>query len=263
MKRLTGSRKNGRREGRGLMLGSVLVNRRQLAASHEPRPDGQTARTIVLHYTGMASGSAAVDWLCNPVSKVSCHYLVDVDGSIVQMVAEDRRAWHAGFSGWRGRFDVNSSSIGIEIQNGGHAAGLPEFPLVQMQAVAALCLDIMARHGMGPADVVGHSDVAPGRKIDPGEAFDWLFLARHGVGQMVVPGSGGEVMEDAEVRRLLRVAGFGLEDPAGKPGDRLAVVISALQRHYRPRDVSGVMDAESSDVLRRLAGLQLDGLKTV
>jgi N-acetylmuramoyl-L-alanine amidase len=112
--------------------GSDLVTRRQISKNHEPRLNGVTPSLIVLHYTGMTNGPAAVDWLCNPASKVSCHYLVDVDGSIVQMVGEDQRAWHAGVSSWHGVVDVNSASIGIEIQNEGHSGGLPHFPSVQM-----------------------------------------------------------------------------------------------------------------------------------
>lgn len=136
---------------------------------------------LLMHYTGMNSGQAAVKWLCTPESSVSCHYLVDVDGSITQMVCESKRAWHAGKSFWQGVEDINSCSIGIEIQNEGPLADFPDFADVQIDAVIALSKDIMVRHGIMPERVLGHSDVAPGRKIDPGEKFPWARLAKNGV----------------------------------------------------------------------------------
>ncbi|HUR44072.1 MAG TPA: N-acetylmuramoyl-L-alanine amidase, partial [Aestuariivirga sp.] len=139
----------------------------------ESRKGGRKPDMIVLHYTGMESAEAACNWLCNSGSGVSCHYLVGEDGGIVQMVSEDMRAWHAGVSSWRGERDINTRSIGIEIQNPGHTAGYPDFPEDQMEAVIALCRDIGKRHDIRPRNIVAHSDVAPGRKIDPGEKFDW------------------------------------------------------------------------------------------
>jgi len=137
---------------------------------------------LLIHYTGMHSGQAAVNWLCAPESGVSCHYLVDVDGAITQMVCESKRAWHAGKSCWQGVEDINSCSVGIEIQNAGPLADFPEFPLAQIDAVIVLSKDIISRHGILAERVLGHSDVAPGRKIDPGEKFPWARLADHGVG---------------------------------------------------------------------------------
>jgi len=135
-----------------------------------------------MHYTGMETGPAAVNWLCAKQSGVSCHYLVDVDGSITQMVCESKRAWHAGKSLWQGVEDINSCSIGIEIQNEGPLAAFPDFPEIQIEAVMVLSQDIIARHLIVPQRVLGHSDVAPGRKIDPGEKFPWQKLADAGVG---------------------------------------------------------------------------------
>jgi N-acetylmuramoyl-L-alanine amidase len=232
--------------------GSFLVHRQQVSPNHEARLNSSIPTLIVLHYTGMASGQAAVDWLCNPDAKVSCHYLVDVDGCVVQMVGEDQRAWHAGVSSWRGSIDINSASIGIEIQNVGHTGGLPEFPVVQMQNVALLCLDIMARHGMAPHHVVAHSDIAPGRKVDPGEAFDWAYLAAKGVGQVVCsmqPAS--ELPEIGEVQKLLEELGYGL-DVSGEYDQRTRIVVEAVQRRYRRARVDGNADAETFDVLQRL-----------
>jgi N-acetylmuramoyl-L-alanine amidase len=232
--------------------GSALVTRQQSSPNHEPRLNGVKPSFIVLHYTGMASGPAAVDWLCNPVSKVSCHYLVDVDGSIVQMVDEDLRAWHAGVSSWYGTVDINSASIGIEIQNQGHSCGLPHFPIVQMKAVAMLSLDIMVRHGFSPDYVVAHSDIAPGRKVDPGEAFDWDYLAAHGVGQMIRPTlrSASDVAV-AEYQVVLSAIGYGL-DINGIYDNRTRIVLEAVQRRYRRNLVNGIADAETVDILRRL-----------
>jgi len=136
---------------------------------------------LLMHYTGMKCGQAAVKWLCTRESGVSCHYLVDIDGAITQMVCESKRAWHAGKSLWQGVEDINSCSIGIEIQNEGPLANFPDYPEIQIDAVIALSKDIMARHEIMPERVLGHSDVAPGRKIDPGEKFPWQRLAEHGV----------------------------------------------------------------------------------
>ena len=137
---------------------------------------------LLMHYTGMNSGPAAVDWLCNEESGVSCHYLVDVDGSITQMVCESKRAWHAGKSVWQGVKDINSCSVGIEVQNTGPLENFPDFPDIQIAAVIALARDIVARNRIAGERVLGHSDVAPGRKIDPGERFPWKLLAENGVG---------------------------------------------------------------------------------
>src|SRR5689334_960006 len=151
------------------MTGTTLEHRILSSPNVEPRADGKAVRILLLHYTDMASAEQACAWLCDPASKVSCHYLIDLDGSIIQMVDEDLRAWHAGQSAWKGERDINSVSIGIEIQNLGHDHGYPDFPAAQMAAVAALGRDISARHGIPPEHVLAHSDVAPQRKRDPGE----------------------------------------------------------------------------------------------
>src|SRR5690606_17152454 len=141
------------------------------------RPD-----TIILHYTGMQSGAAAEAWLCTAESQVSSHYLVHEDGRVVQMVRESDRAWHAGKSFWQGATDINSQSVGIEIVNPGHEFGYRSFPRRQVVAVIGLCKGIVARHGVPPQRVLAHSDIAPGRKVDPGEKFPWRKLAEAGIG---------------------------------------------------------------------------------
>lgn len=137
---------------------------------------------LVLHYTGMASCEDALARLCDPVAQVSAHYLIDEDGTVYQLVAEQHRAWHAGVSFWKGERDINSRSIGIELVNPGHELGYRAFPQIQMQALADLAHEILARHPIPPDRVLGHSDVAPGRKRDPGELFDWQWLAGQGIG---------------------------------------------------------------------------------
>ncbi|MGC2600401.1 MAG: N-acetylmuramoyl-L-alanine amidase, partial [Rhodomicrobium sp.] len=130
------------------------------------REGGLKPSILLLHYTGMPSAEAAIHWLAVPESKVSCHYVADEAGTVTQMVPEAYRAWHAGLSHWKGSSDINSCSIGIEIHNPGHDGGYPDFPGAQMQAVEALCLDIVRRHGIAPQNLLAHSDVAPRRKID-------------------------------------------------------------------------------------------------
>ena len=151
------------------MIGSALASTYLPSPNIESRRDNRKPDMLVLHYTGMADAGKACRWLCDPVSKVSCHYLVDEHGTIVQMVDENMRAWHAGVSSWKDEGDINSRSIGIEVQNPGHTAGYPDFSDTQMLAVIALCKDIIIRHGINPARVLAHSDIAPERKIDPGE----------------------------------------------------------------------------------------------
>jgi len=157
------------------------------AANAEPRRNNRAVDMIVLHYTGMDSAAAACDLLCAAEGKVSCHYLVDEDGAITAMVDEAHRAWHAGASFWKGETDTNSRSIGIEIQNPGHNLGYRDFPEAQMVAVIALCRDILSRHAIPQFHVLAHSDVAPGRKIDPGERFGWARLHAEGIGHWVPP----------------------------------------------------------------------------
>jgi N-acetylmuramoyl-L-alanine amidase len=226
----------------------------------EARPGGIRPDLLLLHYTGMISGAAAIDWLARPESKVSCHYVIDENGAITQMVPEALRAWHAGVSHWRASDDINSCSIGIEIQNPGHSGGYPDFPAVQIVAVEALCLDIAARHAIAPERVLAHSDVAPGRKIDPGEKFPWNRLAETGIGHWVEPAPvrSGPVLQSGDkgdgVMRLqqqLRAYGYGIE-PTGIFDERTRIVVEAFQRHFRPALVDGRADPSTTDTLEVL-----------
>ena len=240
-----------------------------LDVTHHPSPNhgerrtGLTPDILLLHYTDMERADQAVAWLCNPDANVSCHYLVDVDGTIVQMVEENRRAWHAGRSFWAGETDINSRSIGIEIHNLGHDGGYPDFPEAQMAAVEALCADIVARHSIAARLVLAHSDVAPERKQDPGEKFDWARLHRAGVGHWVEPVPSGEDPglgvgdEGAEVRELqnaLAVYGYRIE-ATGAFDEQTRLVVTAFQRHFRQERVDGRADRSTLQTLSALCSL--------
>lgn len=219
------------------------------------RPD-----LIILHYTGMATGRTAEDWLCSTESEVSSHYIVHEDGAVVQMVRERDRAWHAGRSLWGGNADINSQSVGIEIVNPGHFLGYRPFPPLQIAAVISLCRDIATRYGMVPEGILAHSDVAPGRKIDPGELFPWQSLHEAGIGHFVDPepigddaplalGTTSTVV--AQTQQMLADYGYGiavnglLDEPA-------RIVVEAFQRHFRTARVDGLIDVSTRRTLERL-----------
>jgi N-acetylmuramoyl-L-alanine amidase len=241
------------------VIGTTLPHRVQLSPNIGDRKDGKAINCLILHYTGMLSSVEACDWLCNEASQVSSHYLVDEEGGIVQMVDESKRAWHAGVSTWFDEDDINSTSIGIEIHNLGHH-GYTDFPLQQMQAVVALSQDILKRHNIRPRMVLAHSDVAPGRKVDPGEKFDWRMLHANGVGHWVEPEplSGGSFLQLGDqgdpvmaLQAMLKKLGYGI-DVNGAFDQRTKVVIEAFQRHYRQARVDGVADQSTVMTLHRL-----------
>jgi N-acetylmuramoyl-L-alanine amidase len=245
---------------------SPLVSALYPSPNIEPRRSGVSPSILLLHYTGLPSASRAIDVLSREDCKVSCHYVVDLDGRVTQMVAEAARAWHAGVSSWAGETDINSASIGIEIQNEGHTAGCPPYPPAQMAAVRDLSRDILARHpAIQPARVLAHSDVAPGRKIDPGEWFDWPWLASNGVGLWVEPAPVDAIdpgfgrddctpLASQAVQRLqslLAVYGYGIQ-PSGAFDEATEKVVKAFQRHYRPARVDGRIDASTLATAQRL-----------
>jgi N-acetylmuramoyl-L-alanine amidase len=217
--------------------------------NHDARPAGTPIDMLVLHYTGMKTGEEAIARLCDPAAKVSSHYVVEEDGRVFKLVDEGRRAWHAGVSCWRGQRDINARSIGIEIVNPGHEFGYRDFPPVQMTAVADLARAIIARHKIPARNVVGHSDVAPSRKTDPGERFDWGYLAAHGVGLWPSEGKGALPPDLAKAQRLLAGYGYDVAD------HNAAKVIEAFQRHFRPARVDSVLDAETMARLAAVAEL--------
>lgn len=224
------------------------------------RVDGKRPSIIILHYTGMEDGRAAEDWLANIVSEVSAHYLVYEDGRIVQMVPEAARAWHAGKSVWKGETDINSMSIGIEIVNAGPLADFPDYPDAQIDAVIELCTGISERHPIRPENVLAHSDVAPARKIDPGEKFPWQKLHQAGIGHWVEPApvrggrfiSLGEQGQPVEaLQSMLALYGYGVPID-GRFGPETELAIAAFQRHFRPQKVDGVADMSTIETLHRL-----------
>ena len=200
---------------------------------------------IVLHYTGMQDGQAALDRLCDPEAKVSAHYLVHEDGTIVRIVAENKRAWHAGKSRWRNIEDVNSASIGIEIVNPGHEFGYCPFPEEQIDALLPLIAEIKERHGITRGNVVGHSDIAPTRKKDPGELFPWHRLARL---RLALPRPTKNLMDPmwTDAGFLVALERFGYD-----VSDKLAAVV-AFQRRYRPELIDGDIDGECRCILLAL-----------
>jgi len=220
-----------------------------LVQAHAPSPNWDERQLpismVVLHYTGMPTAAAALARLTDPAAKVSAHYLISEEGTVTQMVSEERRAWHAGAAYWRGITDVNSASVGIELANPGHEWGYRPFPPAQMAALIPLLADIVWRHGVRPADVVGHSDVAPARKQDPGELFDWPRLARLGLA-LPTPRPRIRLLHDNPGAFYLGLERFGYDiaDP------RAAVV--AFQRRFRPSRIDGEVDGECGALLLEL-----------
>ncbi|MDB5375055.1 MAG: N-acetylmuramoyl-L-alanine amidase [Belnapia sp.] len=214
--------------------------------NQDARPAGQPVDTLVLHYTGMQTGAAALARLRDPGAKVSSHYLVEEDGAVFRLVPEDRRAWHAGVSHWRGRAGLNDTSIGIEIVNPGHEWGYRPFPALQMAAVCDLCLAILGRHPVAARDVVAHSDIAPDRKQDPGELFDWEGLAANGVG--LWPAALPAAPDPAAAPGLLAAIGYRQDLP-------LPLLLTAFQRRWRPAQVDGQADAGTLAALAAVAAL--------
>jgi len=199
----------------------------------DARPDGGAIDMLVLHYTGMKTAEEALSRLCDPAAKVSAHYTIDRGGRVYAHVSEEKRAWHAGVSYWAGETNVNARSIGIELVNPGHEFGYIPFADAQIAALIDLCDGIRSRHAIAPARVVGHSDVAPARKEDPGELFPWEALSEYGIGMWPKPGAPTMPFESALAR-----FGYGVTNA---PMD---AVIRAFQRHFRPSCIDGIADAE-------------------
>jgi N-acetylmuramoyl-L-alanine amidase len=233
----------------------------EIIASPSPNFDVRKHKVdmLVLHYTGMESGQAALDHMRNPEAKVSSHYMVWEDGRIDHLVAESRRAWHAGVSRWQGDEDLNSRSIGIEIVNGGHDFPLPDgrlpaYPEAQIQALIALCQTILSNHEIPASRVVAHSDIAPARKQDPGEHFPWQRLAEAGIG--LWPDEGGAPDQDLDGQHLSSgdtnasvrwmqesLLGIGYDIEVTGTFDPLTeAVVRAFQRRWLPDRVGGMAD---------------------
>lgn len=210
----------------------------------DDRPVDVPVDMLVFHYTGMISAEAALERLCDVEAEVSAHYMIEEDGAIWALVDEGQRAWHAGVAQWRGESNINARSIGIEIVNPGHEFGYCAFTHMQMQAVRALAKEILSRHAIPARNVVGHSDVAPTRKTDPGEFFDWQGLAAEGIGLWPIEADHLE-LDAGVLSAALAFIGYDTSD--------YAAALKAFQRHFRPERVTGRIDAETA---RRIIGLQ-------
>lgn len=228
--------------------------------NHNERPD-EPVSVLVLHYTGMPTAGEALARLVDPESKVSAHYVVTEEGEVFQLVEEHRRAWHAGVSCWKGRTNINDISIGVEIVNPGHEFGYRPFPDLQMEAVAALCSGILGRHSaILPSNVVGHSDIAPERKDDPGELFPWGWLAKQGVGhwpkdfrlqqilgfKLIKAGDAGD--EVTRLRKQLKAYGYCVSE-SQVFDNALEKTVIAFQRRFRFTRLDGAWDSECQQIL--------------
>ncbi len=219
----------------------------------DARPPGQAVDILLLHYTGMASAAAALARMCDESAKVSAHYCIDEDGLLTRLVPEDKRAWHAGLASWAGADDINARSIGIELVNPGHEFGYRPFPEAQMARLIELARDVLARQPIPPGRVLGHSDVAPLRKEDPGELFDWARLAAAGIGLWPGDATALEPPEPSEIERQLAAFGYGYLE------QDFPAVVAAFQRHFRPAALTGEVDAESAGRLAALVALVDEG----
>jgi N-acetylmuramoyl-L-alanine amidase len=244
---------------------TALVTHLTPSPNFGERKEGCVPEMIILHYTGMEDGAHALARLCDALCEVSAHYVIEENGDIHQLVPEMARAWHAGISAWRGKEDINSRSIGIEIVNGGHdfrtsKGELPPYPNAQIKAVIALCRDISERWSIPSERILAHSDIAPTRKQDPGEHFPWQKLYEAGVGHWVSPTplndgrffSLGDVGQPIEaLQTMLSLYGYPLEVIGVFDGQTQAV-ITAFQRHFRVQRVDGVADTSTITTLHRL-----------
>lgn len=214
--------------------------------NHNERRNDAPIDILLIHYTGMTDAATALARLCDPIAKVSAHYTIDEAGTVFGHVDENRRAWHAGVSYWAGERDVNSRSIGIELVNPGHDLGYRDFPAAQLEALIELARGIIARHKIPPARILAHSDVAPGRKIDPGEKFPWAELARQGIGLFPVDYRAPAQMPPlSELQTMVARYGYGCP-VTGVFDDETRTALSAFQRHHRPRKFNGMPDADSA-----------------
>ena len=227
--------------------------------NHGERRAGKTSGArvdmLVMHYTGMKSAAAALARLCDPRAQVSAHYLIDEHGLVYRLVPEERRAWHAGVAQWAGETDINSRSIGIELAHPGHEHGYRAFAPAQVEALIAVARGILQRHPIPPHRVLGHADVAPARKTDPGEMFPWATLAAAGVGLWPAPDTppvAPATIDIAQVQRDLAAFGYAVE-PAGSTDTQTALVVAAFQRHFRPASVTGEADAQTAAIAAWLA----------
>lgn len=245
---------------RGLVPDSPLASEVRPSPNHGERKDARRPDLLILHYTGMKGAADAIARLTDATSEVSAHYVVREDGHVLQLVPEARRAWHAGAGSWAGEGDLNSRSIGIEIVHPGHAGGLPPYPARQIEAVAALSRDVAERWGIRPERILGHSDVSPARKEDPGETFPWDALHASGVGHWVAPepiaegrvfAAGDQGPSVEALQAMFALYGYPIE-LGGVFDETTVAVVTAFQRHFRQERVDGRADLSTIMTLRAL-----------
>ncbi|MHA1598231.1 MAG: N-acetylmuramoyl-L-alanine amidase [Alphaproteobacteria bacterium] len=222
--------------------------------NHDSRPEGTTVDMLVLHYTGMQSGADAFERMCDATAKVSAHYMIEEDGTVRVLVPENRRAWHAGESFWRGNTDINARSVGIELVNPGHEFGLVPFTAAQMAALEKLSKQVVKRFSISPHNVVGHSDIAPRRKSDPGELFDWQGMADAGI--CLWP-YGAEPVDPDSIDSAALLAEIGYETVA------LEKTITAFQRRFRTAKIDGIVDSETAGLMIRLSDRVINALEKI
>ncbi len=221
----------------------------------EPRPRGVAIDMLIIHYTGMENAVSALAHMRDPKARVSAHFVIDEDGTIYRMVAENKRAWHAGTASWGGETNINDRSIGIELVNPGTEFGYRHFPEPQMLTLERLAGDLLERHAIPARNVLGHSDVAPARKQDPGELFDWARLAAAGIGLWPAthqPKKTDNSPDILEAQKLLKSFGYDIS-ANGEEDEHTRLVITAFQSHFHPSGVRGKMDAGTFAVLRAVA----------
>lgn len=224
----------------------------------DARPADCTINTLVMHYTDTKTTQEALDILCDHKKKVSAHYVVEQNGNMIALVDEKDRAWHAGVSHWRGRNHVNDVSIGVELVNPGERYGYCAFPQEQMHGLIELCQGILKRHKIPARNVVAHSDIAPDRKIDPGELFDWQQMAEAGIGlwpdmqggfdQRGVVEIGMARPQVGDVQKKLQKFGYGIKVD-GYFGVQMSYVVEAFQRHFIQTRLDGVWDEQCDKTL--------------
>ena len=212
------------------------------------RARGSIINKLIMHYTGMENAKLSLAHLCDKNSKVSAHYLLDENGRIFQLVSEEKRAWHAGVSYWAGETDINSQSIGIELQNRGLEWGYNNFPKIQIDSLIELVLDIRKRHHIPEKNILGHSDIAPGRKQDPGEFFPWEEISFHNIGYWpkMPPRKIDITYSKQATQKNLSLIGYNPETPFSEK-------LKAFQRHYRPSKVDGILDNETAHLIDFIA----------
>lgn len=230
--------------------------------NYEARPVSTVIDTIIIHYTGMRSADDALQRLCDPVAKVSAHYVIDEEGCVYQLVEDSQRAWHAGLSYWRGKEQLNDMSIGIELVNPGHEFGYRPFPNAQIKSLIALCTQLIARHPIKQHHIIGHSDIAPKRKEDPGEFFNWQHLAEHGIGiwhgislppqkpkPLIQKGDSNERVSTMQTQ----LAKYGYQIPQhGIFDDDTAATVIAFKRRFYPSNLEASWDSVAENMLQNL-----------